>query len=82
MTRTEPKRPRVPRGLARDGAALWSYGFRPFFLGAGVWAVAAMALWIAALAHGLPLGGAYGAPSGTRMRWSSALPRRCWRASF
>lgn len=62
MTATEPKRPRVPRGLARDGAALWSYGFRPFFLGAGLWAVAAMALWIAALVHGLPLGGAYGAP--------------------
>ena len=59
---TDAKRPRIPRGLRPDGAALWSYGFRPFFLGGAVWAVAAMALWIAALIHGLPLGGDYGAP--------------------
>lgn len=59
---TDTKRPRIPRGLRPDGAALWSYGFRPFFLGGAVWAVAAMALWIAALIHGLPLGGDYGAP--------------------
>lgn len=57
-----PKRPRIPRGLGQDGAALWSYGFRPFFLGGAVWAVAAMALWIAALVRGLPLGGDFGAP--------------------
>ena len=56
----DTKRPRIPRGLAKDGAALWSYGFRPFFLGGSIWAVAAMALWIAALIHGLPLGGDYG----------------------
>ncbi|WP_374303394.1 NnrS family protein [Paracoccus sp. (in: a-proteobacteria)] len=59
---TDSKRPRIPRGLKQDGAALWSYGFRPFFLGGAIWAVAAMALWIAALAHGLPLGGDFGAP--------------------
>ncbi|MFD1881956.1 NnrS family protein [Paracoccus pacificus] len=59
---TESKRPRIPRGLKQDGAAIWSYGFRPFFLGGAMWAVAAMALWIAALAHGLPLGGGFGAP--------------------
>ena len=29
------------------GAALLSRGFRPFFLGAGVWAVVGMALWLA-----------------------------------
>lgn len=51
----------IPRGLAPDGPALFSYGFRPFFLGAGVWAVAAMALWIAALAGIGQPGGAYGA---------------------
>ncbi len=51
----------VPRGLATDGPALLSYGFRPFFLGAGVWAVAAMGLWIGALITGWPLGGSYGA---------------------
>ncbi|MBP7242838.1 NnrS family protein [Amaricoccus sp.] len=57
----EVRRHGVPRGLKRTGPVLLSYGFRPFFLGAGVWAVAAMALWIAALAFGLPVGGAYGA---------------------
>jgi len=62
MNMVEAKRRRVPRGLKQDGVALWSYGFRPFFLGGAVWAVAAMALWIAALIHGLPLGGGYGAP--------------------
>ena len=54
-------RPRIPRGLDRAGPTLFSYGFRPFFLGAGVMAVAAMALWIAALAGGLPGGDGYGA---------------------
>ena len=28
------------------GPALLTYGFRPFFFGAGVWAVVAMALWV------------------------------------
>lgn len=55
-------RPRTPRGLNQQGPALWSYGFRPFFLGGAVWAVLTMALWIAALVLGLPLGGDYGAP--------------------
>lgn len=59
---SQEKRPRIPRGLKQDGAALWSYGFRPFFLGGAIWAVLAMALWIAALVHGLPLGGDFGAP--------------------
>jgi uncharacterized protein involved in response to NO len=40
-------------GIARyrpfEGPALLRQGFRPFFLGAGVWALAAMTLWIAAL---------------------------------
>lgn len=62
MTITATKRPRVPRGLKQEGAALWSYGFRPFFLGGAIWAVLAMVLWIAALIHGLPLGGNLGAP--------------------
>lgn len=59
---TAEKRPRIPRGLKQDGAALWSYGFRPFFLGGAVWAMVAMVLWIAALTLGLPLGGDLGAP--------------------
>lgn len=51
----------VPRGLARTGPVLFSYGFRPFFLGAAVWAVVAMTLWIAALAGHLEVSGSYGA---------------------
>ena len=58
---TAPHRRGIPRGLQHDGPAFLSYGFRPFFLGAGVVAVAAMTLWIAAIAGGLPLGGDYGA---------------------
>lgn len=34
---------------AWSGPALLSYGFRPFFLGAGLWAALAMALWLAML---------------------------------
>ncbi|MFT3691120.1 NnrS family protein [Paenirhodobacter sp.] len=62
MTPSEP-RPAggIPRGLARTGPVLFSYGFRPFFLGGGIWAVMAMALWVAFLSgFGTP-GGAYGA---------------------
>lgn len=52
----------IPRGLAIDGPALLSYGFRPFFLGAGLFAVAAMLLWIGALTQGWEIGGSrYGA---------------------
>lgn len=47
----------IPRGLARSGPAIWSYGFRPFFLAAGLWAVLAMALWVASLMFALDLGG-------------------------
>jgi len=51
----------VPRGLSRTGPVLFSYGFRPFFLGAGLWAVAAMVLWIAALAGHVTIAEDYGA---------------------
>jgi uncharacterized protein involved in response to NO len=42
--------PRAPaRSAARTrawrGAAIWSRGFRPFFLGAAVWAILAVGLW-------------------------------------
>ena len=62
MTEVPPSRRQgIPRGLRRSGPVLLSYGFRPFFLGAGVFAIVAMGLWIAALSAGLPLGGDYGA---------------------
>ncbi|MBU1336071.1 MAG: NnrS family protein [Alphaproteobacteria bacterium] len=54
------KRQPVPRGIARSGPVIFSYGFRPFFLAAGLWAIAAMALWIGALAAGWEIGGSYG----------------------
>lgn len=34
---------------AWTGPAIFTYGFRPFFLGAGLWAALAMVLWIAML---------------------------------
>lgn len=37
------------------GPAILSFGFRPFFLMAGLWAAAAMALWVAMLAGAGPL---------------------------
>lgn len=37
------------------GPALFSFGFRPFFLMAGIWAAIAMALWIAMLSGHAPL---------------------------
>ncbi|MFD1327286.1 NnrS family protein [Mycoplana ramosa] len=49
----------IPRGLSQTGPVLFSYGFRPFFLGGALWAFAAMALWIAALS-GLEFAGEYG----------------------
>lgn len=39
----------IPRGLSQTAPVLFSYGFRPFFLGAAVWAVVTMILWIASL---------------------------------
>jgi uncharacterized protein involved in response to NO len=52
----------TPRGLALQGPTILSYGFRPFFLGAGIFAIISMVLWICALIEGWPLGGdSYGA---------------------
>ncbi len=56
-------RPRPhPRGMNPAGPALWSYGFRPFFLGAATVAVLGMVLWILALAGAVAVGGDLGAP--------------------
>ncbi|WDR05998.1 NnrS family protein [Devosia rhodophyticola] len=59
----QPRRQPVPRGIARTGPVLFSYGFRPFFLTAGLWAIAAMGLWIGALILDWPVGGSFGAPN-------------------
>jgi uncharacterized protein involved in response to NO len=37
------------------GPAILAFGFRPFFLGAGVWAAVAMTLWVPMLSGGLTL---------------------------
>lgn len=50
----------VPRGIARTGPALLSYGFRPFFLLAALYAFVAMATWIGALSMGWSIGGEAG----------------------
>ncbi|QRM57145.1 NnrS family protein [Sinorhizobium sp. BG8] len=53
----------VPRGLSRTGPVLFSYGFRPFFLGGALWAIAAMGLWIAAITGHITIADTYGAPN-------------------
>ncbi|MBD9371145.1 NnrS family protein [Rhizobium sp. ARZ01] len=50
----------IPRGLSQTGPVLFSYGFRPFFLGGAVWAFTAMVLWLAALSGRLDIAGEYG----------------------
>src|SRR5689334_5465638 len=50
----------VPRGIARSGPALLSYGFRPFFLLAALIAVLDMTLWVGALSGAIVVGGASG----------------------
>ena len=57
----QPRRGAIPRGLLQTGPVLFSYGFRPFFLGAAIWACMSMLLWIAALAGRVELAGEYGA---------------------
>ncbi len=50
----------IPRGLGRHGPVLLSYGFRPFYLGAGVWAIVTMAIWICAIEGWLDFANIYG----------------------
>jgi hypothetical protein len=38
--------PALERRLKYAGSALFSYGFRPFFLGGAAWSVAGIVLWI------------------------------------
>jgi uncharacterized protein involved in response to NO len=38
--------PALERRLNYTGPALFSYGFRPFFLGGAVWSVTCIVLWI------------------------------------
>ena len=47
------------RRMRTPSIALWGYGFRPFFLGAGLLAAVLIPWWAGALAWGLPLGTAW-----------------------
>jgi len=58
-TVTSPPRGGIPR-LKPESIPLLSYGFRPFFLGAALWAVVAMALWIALLSGAVSFASDYG----------------------
>lgn len=40
---------------AWDGPAVLTYGFRPFFFGAGLWALLSMGVWLSMLSGGLDL---------------------------
>ena len=53
-TRNKPKAG-VPRLAPHRGPALLLYGFRPFFLAAGIWALVAVILWIGVLRGDLVL---------------------------
>ena len=48
-------------GITPMGGPLFSFGFRPFFLGAGIWAILSIALWLGALAGLWELAPGYGA---------------------
>jgi uncharacterized protein involved in response to NO len=50
----------IPRGLSQTSPVLFSYGFRPFFLAAGIWAVVAMLLWLLSLGGAIAVAIDYG----------------------
>lgn len=50
----------APRGMSREGLVIFSYGFRPFFLAAAIWAIISIDIWAAFLTLGLPVATDYG----------------------
>lgn len=67
MKSTAPQSPRKPAAKQStaeqlrhyQGPAILSYGFRPLFLAAGIWAALAMPLWIAAFTGAIQLPSAF-----------------------
>jgi uncharacterized protein involved in response to NO len=57
----ESRRTRQGRTSVSAVSALFSYGFRPFFLGAAIWAVLSMALWVGSLVGLWQIAPGYGA---------------------
>ena len=47
------------QGQTESGPTILVYGFRPFFLGAGVWSALFLALWLLTLEGALDLPGAF-----------------------
>ena len=43
----------IPRYRSHNGPVILSAGFRPFFLGASLWAAVAIPLWLTAYVEGL-----------------------------
>ncbi|HWT57660.1 MAG TPA: NnrS family protein [Rhizobium sp.] len=60
MQSTRNVEARAPRGMSRSGTALFSYGFRPFFLAAAIWAIVGIGLWTAFLNYSVALASDYG----------------------
>src|SRR3982751_1975811 len=58
--------PQVARRVGPGGMVFLSAGFRPFFLGAALWAAIGVPIWLAAYAEGYGIG--------------SALPPMLWHA--
>ena len=50
--------PQAERRAQAGGMVFLSAGFRPFFLGAGLWAAIGVPIWLAAHAHGFKIGAA------------------------
>lgn len=57
---TTHRHPSSPSAAERRIPVVFTYGFRPFFLAAAMWAIAAMGLWIGVLIWGWSVGGSYG----------------------
>lgn len=51
---------KAQRGMSRSGMVLFSYGFRPFFLAAALWAIASIGLWTTFLNGGVAVASDYG----------------------
>lgn len=60
FSRPPSARTPVPRGIARSGPAILSYGFRPFFLLAGTYGAVAMIMWVGTLSGLWSIGGREG----------------------
>ncbi len=50
----------APRGMSREGLVIFSYGFRPFFLAAAIWAIVSIDIWAAFLTLDVPVATDYG----------------------